>query len=192
MSSFLDLSDIQRKIHEIRNQKVILDRDLADLYHVDTRYLNKAVKRNVERFPEKFMFQLNKTELENLMFQFGTSSWGGTRKLPYVFTEHGTLMVASILKSGIAIQINQKIIEAFIELRKNILQQSDYKSLLETVNRIELRMDNLDTNHLVDKTILSTKIQQISQSVALFSELMDTFQNTHIIIKRPNDAEIQG
>ena len=86
-----DLQVIQDKIYEIRGQRVMLDRDLAAMYGVETKVLNKAV--NIERFPERFMFQLNKEEFNNLMFQFGTSSYGGTRKLPYVFTEQGVSML---------------------------------------------------------------------------------------------------
>ena len=104
---------IKDMIFEIRGEKVMLDRDLAQLYHVETRYLNKAVKRNMERFSEKYMFQLTTKEFSVLKFQFGTSSWGGTRKLPYAFTEHGVLMTSSILNRKIAIKINQKIIEFF-------------------------------------------------------------------------------
>jgi hypothetical protein len=83
----MELQIIQSKIYEIRGYKVILDRDLAELYEVTTTNLNKTVKRNINRFPDNFMFQLNNEEF-NLMFQNGTSSWGGTRKLPYAFTEH--------------------------------------------------------------------------------------------------------
>lgn len=88
-----DIELIRSKIYEVRGQKVMLDRDLAELYNVSTSTLNKSVKRNIRRFPEDFMFQLNKAEFDelrsNLIFQNGTSSWGGTRKLPYAFTEQG-------------------------------------------------------------------------------------------------------
>ena len=91
----MDIQIIQNKIYEIRGQRVMLDRDLAELYGVTTGNLNKAVKRNIERFPERFMFQL--TEHEFLRFQNGISSWGGTRKLPYVFTEQGVSMLSAVL-----------------------------------------------------------------------------------------------
>jgi hypothetical protein len=90
---------IENKIHIFRGKKVMLDKDLARLYEVMTRDLNKAVKRNIERFPEDFMFQLSNGEFQNLMFQFGTSSWGGTRKLPLAFTEQGVAMLSSVLNS---------------------------------------------------------------------------------------------
>ena len=103
-----DIQIIQQKIYEIRGQRVILDRDLAELYQVTTGNLNKSVKRNIKRFPEDFMFQLSKEEFEklnkDLIFQFGISRWGGTRKLPYAFTEQGIAML-----SGILIAISQLI-----------------------------------------------------------------------------------
>ena len=102
-----ELARIKSLIYEIRGVKVMLDRDLADLYHVTTGNLNKAVKRNIKRFPSDFMFQLNKTEFEqlknDLIFQNGISSWGGTRKLPYAFTEQGLAMLSGVLNSDDAI-----------------------------------------------------------------------------------------
>ena len=96
---FMELQLIQNKIYEIRSQRVMLDFELADLYDVETRVLNQAVKRNSRRFPGDFMFQLSKAEFDNLMSQNVISSWGGTRKLPYAFTEHGVTMLASVLRS---------------------------------------------------------------------------------------------
>jgi len=97
---------IEQRIFTIRGCKVMLDRDLASLYGITTFNLNKAVTRNIKRFPEDFMFRLNKEEFKNLIFQNGISSWGGTRKMPRVFTEHGILMLSSILNSERAIQVN--------------------------------------------------------------------------------------
>ena len=88
---------IESKIFTIRGQQVMLDRDLAELYQVNTKRLNEQVKRNIDRFPEKFMFQLTKEEFEILKSQFATSSWGGVRKLPFVFTEHGCLQASNVL-----------------------------------------------------------------------------------------------
>ena len=97
-----ELQNIQNLIYEVRGVKVMLDKDLAELYHVTTGNLNKAVKRNIKRFPSDFMFQLNKTEFEqlknDLIFQNGISSWGGTRKLPYAFTEQGLAMLSIAFK----------------------------------------------------------------------------------------------
>ena len=105
-SAIIPIERIQNCILLIRSQKVILDKDLAVLYGVETRDLNKAVTRNIERFPTDFMFQLDKKEFEDLKFHFGTSSWGGTRKLPRVFTEQGIAMLSSVLRSKRAIEIN--------------------------------------------------------------------------------------
>ena len=104
MKSLIPADMLERKIRFIRGHRIMLDRDLAVLYGVGTRDLNKAVSRNPERFPEDFVLQLDKKEFENLMFQSGTSSWGGTRKMPYAFTEHGILMLSSVLKSSRAIR----------------------------------------------------------------------------------------
>ena len=117
-----DLQVIQSKIYEIRGQRVMLDRDLAELYQVTTGNLNKAVKRNIRRFPPDFMFQLTKEEFQklknDLIFQNGISSWGGTRKLPYAFTEQGLAMLSGILNSEIAIDVNISIMRAFVAIRR--------------------------------------------------------------------------
>ena len=102
----------------IRGQKVILDRDLASLYGVSTGNLNKAVTRNIDRFPEDFMIQLTQAELRNLIFHFGTSSWGGTRKPPRAFTEQGVAMLSSVLRSKRAVRVNIEIMRAFVRLRR--------------------------------------------------------------------------
>ncbi len=128
-----ELQLIQSKIYEVRGQKVILDRDLAELYNVTTANLNKAVKRNIRRFPDDFMFQLTKAEFDelktNLIFQNGTSNWGGTRKLPYAFTEQGLAMLSGLLNSDIAIKVNMNIMRAFVAIRQMITDNSPLKRL---------------------------------------------------------------
>jgi len=109
---------IVSKIYVIRSKKVMLDKDLAKLYGVATGNLNLAVKRNIKRFPEDFMFQVNKTEFKNLILQIETSSWGGVRKLPYAFTEQGVAMLASVLNSDRAINVNIQIIRTFVKIRE--------------------------------------------------------------------------
>jgi hypothetical protein len=148
---------IENKIYIIRGQKVMLDKDLAWLYEVETRVLNQAIKRNPERFPEDFMFQLTKEEYENLMFQIGTSSlksqiatskkdpnlisqfvissWGGDRKLPYAFTEHGVAMLSSILKSKRAIAINIQIVRIFNKLRNMAIEHKDLRDELDELKK---------------------------------------------------------
>jgi phage regulator Rha-like protein len=109
---------IVQRIYLIRGRKVMLDRDLAELYGVETKVLNQTVRRNRDRFPEDFMFQLEAQEFENLKSQIVTSSWGGTRKLPLAFTEQGVVMLSSVLRSKQAIQINILIIKAFVRMRE--------------------------------------------------------------------------
>jgi phage regulator Rha-like protein len=111
------IEHIENRIYTIRGQRVMLDFDIAELYEVETRNFNKAVKRNIEKFPSDFMFQLTQSEFSDLMFQIGTSSWGGRRKLPYAFTEHGVLMTANILNSEKANIVSVQIVKAFIKLR---------------------------------------------------------------------------
>jgi len=128
----MELQIIQNKIYEIRGQRVMLDFDLSELYEVETRALNQAVKRNIKRFPSDFMFQLSNKEFDNLMSQSVISSWGGTRKLPYAFTEHGVTMLASVLRSERAIEINIQIVRAFIALRQYALGYAELNQKLET------------------------------------------------------------
>src|SRR4030065_2080508 len=106
MKALMPVEMIEKKILLIRGEKVMLDADLAELYEVETFNLNKAVKRNIDRFPDDFMFQLSNEEFKNLIFHFGISSWGGTRKLPYAFTENGVAMLSSVLNSKLAIHVN--------------------------------------------------------------------------------------
>ncbi|MFY1612949.1 ORF6N domain-containing protein [Macellibacteroides fermentans] len=126
----MELQIIQSKIFDIRGLRVILDKDLAELYEVTTSNLNKAVKRNLSRFPDDFMFQLNNEEFD-LIFQNGTSSWGGTRKLPYAFTEHGVAMLAGLLNSQKAIEMNIQIVRAFVALRQYALGYAELNQKLE-------------------------------------------------------------
>ena len=128
----MELQIIQNKIYEIRGQKVMLDFNLAELYEVETRVLNQAVKRNLKRFPTDFMFKLTNAELENLMSQIVTSSWGGLRKLPYAFTEHGVTVLASVLRSEKAIEINIQIVRAFIALRQFVIGYAELNQKLES------------------------------------------------------------
>ena len=127
----MELQIIQNKIYEIRGLKVIFDKDLATMYQVTTGNLNKAVKRNADRFPEDFMFQLTNEEFD-LIFQNGTSSWGGTRKLPYAFTEHGVAMLAGLLNSTKAIEVNILIVRAFVTLRQFALGYAELNQKLES------------------------------------------------------------
>ena len=120
MNDITTKDNIKSKIYTIRNLKVMLDSDLAKLYEVETRNLNKAVKRNIGRFPKDFMFQLTNKEFSDLLFQNGTANWNKKRFEPYAFTEQGVSMLSAILKSDIAIKVSVKIIRAFVSMRKII------------------------------------------------------------------------
>jgi hypothetical protein len=126
---------VMSKIYLIRGYKVMLDSDLAELYEVETRVLNQAVNRNQDRFPSDFMFQLEEREWENLMSQIVTSSWGGRRKLPYVFTEHGILMLSSVLNSRKAVQVNILIMRVFTRIRALFLENTELRLAIEKLER---------------------------------------------------------
>jgi hypothetical protein len=126
---------IERRIHLARGQKVMIDRDLAGLYQVETKILNRAVKRNGARFPDDFMFQLTAEETEDLRCQIGTSSWGGRRYLPYVFTEHGAVMLASVLNSKRAVDMSILVVRAFIMLREVMVTHKELARKVENLER---------------------------------------------------------
>ena len=134
MANVISIEVIVSKILIIKGKRVMLDKDLAGLYEVRTKNLNKAVKRNIERFPEDFMFQLTKEEVESLRFQIGTSKRGGRRYSPYVFTQESVAMLSSVLNSERAIQVNILIMRAFTKLREIIFT---HKELAERINNLE-------------------------------------------------------
>jgi len=177
---------IYELIHEIRGKQVMLDEDLARIYQVETRRLNQAVKRNIERFPLEFMFQLTNEEYlnlmsqfvisssdsrltekkpPNLMSQFATSSWGGRRKLPFAFTEHGVIMLSSVLNSKIATQVNIAIVKAFISMRRYIAMPVREK--LEALEKILfLHIDDTNAN-------LSQHTSAINDIITALSNLIE-------------------
>jgi hypothetical protein len=126
---------IINKIYLIRGHKVMLDSDLAELYGVETKRLNEQVQRNIDRFPRDFMFALTEDEFKNLKSQNATSSWGGRRKLPKVFTEHGVLMLSSVLNSQKAIQVNIRIMRVYNKLRQMLLTHKDILLKLELIEK---------------------------------------------------------
>lgn len=142
MANTLPEIPVDNLILEIRGQKIILDSDLASLYEVETKKLNQAIKRNLERFPEDFMFQLSEDEFANLRSQFVTSSWGGRRYPPYAFTEHGAIMAASVLNTPKAVEMSVYVVRAFVKLRTLALQ---YKELTRKLAQIEERLGEHDT-----------------------------------------------
>ena len=133
--SLIPLERIEKSILLIRGQKVMLDRDLAAMYGVETKILNRAVSRNLDRFPDDFMFRLTKQEVTNLRCQFGTSSWGGTRYAPRVFTEQGVAMLSSVLKSQRAIEVNIQIMRTFVKLRQMLASHVELACKLEALEK---------------------------------------------------------
>jgi len=152
---------IMSKIFFIREQKVMLDNDLAELYGVETRRLNEQVKRNISRFPEDFMFQLTEIEYENLKSQFATSSWGGRRKPPNVFTEHGVLMLSSVLNSDKAINVNIQIMRIFTKIRGMLTENLGIKLEIEEIKK---KIANQDKNIELVFTYLDELIEKHEKS----------------------------
>lgn len=136
---------IEGMIFSLRGEKVILDSDLAAIYGVTTARLNQQLRRNIERFPFDFVFQLTKKEFDNLMLQIATSnpSRGGRRKLPLVFTEHGAIMAANILNSSKAVQMSVLVVRAFVQIRKNIVV---YDELTKRLDELESKVINHDSD----------------------------------------------
>jgi hypothetical protein len=132
---------IMNKIYFIRGFKVMLDFDLSELYLVETKQLKRQVRRNIERFPEDFMFEISKEEFENLRCQIGSSSWGGSRYLPMAFTEQGVAMLSSVLSSKMAIEVNIQIIRVFTKMRELLLTNKDILLKMEQVEKNMLKQD---------------------------------------------------
>jgi hypothetical protein len=150
---------INTKIHTFRDVKVMLDYDLAALYETETKNLKRQVNRNIERFPEDFMFQLTKEEFDNLRCQVGTSSYGGTRYLPYAFTEQGVAMLSSVLSSQKAIDVNIAIMRAFVKMRKYAM---NYKELAEKLLDHDKQLDDVNEvlNYLMSEKKLEIEQQE--------------------------------
>lgn len=153
--------EIISKIYFIRDKKIILDKDLAELYDVTTGNLNKAVKRNLKRFPEDFMFQLTEAEFKNLIFQSGISSWGGTRKMPYGFTEQGVAMLSGVLNSDRAIEVNIRIIRIFTKLREMLLTHKDILLKMEKVEKNMMKQDGKMKQYEKDIQIIFEALKQL-------------------------------
>jgi len=149
---------IERRIYLIRSEKVMLDADLAELYEVPTKRLNEAVKRNLDRFPPDFIFQLTEEEFENLRSQIATSSLpGGRRYLPYAFTEHGVAMLSSVLRSPRAIQMNILIVRAFVRMRE----------LLASHKELAVRVEKLEAAQREHSSVISILAEEIDEMKCL-------------------------
>ena len=143
-AAVLATARIARQILVIRGQKVMIDADLAALYDVETRRLNEQVRRNAERFPKDFVFQVTAAEFTNLKSQFATSSWGGRRKLPIAFTEYGAIMAAMMLNSPRATEVSVYVVRAFVELRETL---THHKELAKRLDELESRLERKLTSH---------------------------------------------
>ena len=161
----VEINLIQQKIHEIREEMVMLDFDLAFLYEVDTKTLNQAVKRNIDRFPEDFMFRINQKEWESIMSQNVIESQSKRKNnlLPFAFTEHGVAMISGILKSEKAVKMNISIIRLFIEMKrvlmKNVSIKGQLQELRERIGEHDIQLNKIyDTiEHLLDLSIAKVK-----------------------------------
>ncbi|PIU22525.1 MAG: DNA-binding protein [Candidatus Diapherotrites archaeon CG08_land_8_20_14_0_20_30_16] len=193
----LSTDKIKNRIYTLRNLQVMLDSDLAILYNVLTKNLNKAVKRNIDRFPEQFMFQLNNQEFEDLKFQFGTSSWGGTRKLPFAFTEQGVAMLSGVLKSETAVKVSIQIMDAFVSMRKFINSNA---LIFQRLDKVEIKQLEHDRkfNEIFD-AIQSKDIKpekgiffdgQIFDAYKFVSDLIKTSKKSIILIDNYIDDSV--
>ena len=155
----MEIEIIKEKIHIIRGQKVMLDFDLAFFYRTETKVLKQAIRRNLNRFPSDFMFELSKEEFDNLRSQFVTSSYGGRRYLPFAFTEQGIAMLSSVLKSEIAVEINISIMRTFVAIRKFA---SEYIELSKKIEKLELKFPEIyqALNFLMEKDTSKDKQEE--------------------------------
>ncbi len=172
--------NIKNKIFTIRGKQVMLDSDLAQLYEVSTKRLNEQVKRNIERFPEDFMFKLTKIEWDNLKSQIATSNWGGRRKLPNVFTEQGISALSGVLHSKTAVKVNIAIMRAFVGMRKFFM---DNASLFQRLDRLEIKQ--LETENKVERIINALENNKIKYDEGIFFEgqIFDAYEFVSKIIK---------
>lgn len=195
--SLVEVDNIQDKIHTIRGLQVMLDSDLAQIYSVETKNLNRAVSRNVERFPEKFRFQLTEKEFLNLRFHFGTSNLvsqavtpkqhGGRRYYPYVFTEQGVSMLSAVLRSKTAIKVSIQIMDAFVNMRKFILTNAQVFQRLDSLEIKQLAADK--TLNQVLNAIESKEITP-KQGIFFDGQVFDAYKFVSKLIRSANKSII--
>jgi len=183
-SSLLPLETITQRIVLLREQKVILDSDLATLYGVETRRLNEQVRRNPGRFPADFIFEVTTDEFANLKSHFATSSWGGRRKLPLAFTEHGAIMAATVLNSERAAEVSVYVVRAFVQLREVLASHRDLAQKLaeleQTTEALSLRHDTFAHNTRV-------QLKQVFDAIRELMEPADTVKKQPIGFVRPEE-----
>jgi hypothetical protein len=191
MNTSINRKEIETLIYTVRGKQVMIDKDLASLYQVETKILNKAVKRNIERFPDSFCFQLTEKESETLRFQIGTSNTGrgGRRYLAYVFTEQGIAMLSAVLRSEVAVKVSIEIMNAFVEMRKILIGNA---ALLSRVDKIELKQVETDGKfEKIFRALDSGKLQsekgifydgQVFDAYAFVSEIIRSAQKSVVLI----------
>jgi len=199
-NELVSVEDIQNRIYTIRGVQVMLDEDLSALYSVETKVLNQAVKRNKERFPVEFMFQLNESEVEilrsqfvtskspsNLKSQFVTSSWGGRRYLPYAFTEQGVAMLSTVLRSETAINISIQIMNAFVAMRRLLLTNAQVFQRLDT-----LEIKQIQTDKKLDSvlTAIENKSLQPKRGIFFDGQVFDAWQFVSGLIRQASKSII--
>ena len=182
--TIVDNKEIQNMIYTFRGRQVMIDRDLAYLYNVETKVLNQAVKRNLNRFPEHFRFQLTEEEYENLRSQFVTSSedniHGGRRYMPYVFTEQGIAMLSAVLKSDVAVEVSIKIMNSFVEMRSFLLSN---KEMFARLDRVELKQ--LETDKKLEEVFnyIATNTE-VKQNIFFDGQIYDAFSFIVGLVKK--------
>lgn len=186
-----EVINIQPMIRIIRERQVMLDSDLSALYGVETRRLNEQVKRNIERFPDDFMFQLSKDELDNLMSHFATSSWGGVRKLPYAFTEQGIAMLSSVLKSKTAVDVNIRIMRAFVSMRRFLTTNAQLFQRLETIeyHQLEMKQHQEVTDKRIDEVFKRLDVRNSPiQGIFYDGQVFDAYRFVSDLIRKAKQS----
>ena len=184
-----DIEKIKSKIYTVRGKQVMFDNDVAILYHCETKYVNRVVKRNIDRFPEEFCFQLTEKEIKNLRCQFVTSSlkkenYGGRRYLPYVFTEQGIAMLSGLLRTDIAIKVSINIMKAFIEMRRIIFSNNNFN---ERLTKVEY--NQIEFNRKFDKVfneLQKSKKDEFKEKIFFDGQIYDAYRLINNIIKKAN------
>ncbi len=180
----IPLQQIQERIFTFRDKQVMFDRDLAELYQIETRVLNQAVKRNIKRFPKEYMFQISEEELKNWKSQIVISNKEimGIRKMPYVFTEQGIAMLSAVLKSDVAIEISIRIINTFIKMRKFIINNA---AVFQRLDKVELKQ--IETDRKVDCIFKALENKDIKPKQGIFynGQIFDAYKFISDLIRQP-------
>lgn len=186
-------SEIQKKIYNIRGEKVMFDNDLANFYGVETKVLNQVVKRNIARFPEEFMFRLSKEELENWKSQIVTSNREkmGLRKLPNVFTEQGVAMLAGVLRSDKAIKMSIQIISAFVSMRRFIISNAQLFQRIDTVEKKQLKLE-METDKRFDEVFNAMQSKELEPKQGIFfdGQIFDAYKFISGLIRKAEKSII--